>query len=126
MRSDYAITHPFSEEVAVAWANAHLPRGARLATENWEGSSFALSPRHFRITHLSTLATHPYAWLLARGLRYAVADSYTDDAYLRDARRYPLEAARYRELFRRARLLARITGQPLLRPGPTMSIYQLR
>jgi hypothetical protein len=126
MRSDYAITHPFSEEVAVAWASAHLPRGARLATENWEGGSFALSPRHFRITHLSTLARQPYAWLLARGIRYAVADSYTDDAYLRDSRRYPLEAARYREFFHRARLLARITGQPLLRPGPTMSIYQLR
>ena len=55
-----------------------------------------------------------------------MADSYTDAAYLSDSRRYPLEAARYRELFHRARLLARITGQPLLRPGPTMSIYQLR
>jgi 4-amino-4-deoxy-L-arabinose transferase-like glycosyltransferase len=126
MRSDYALTHRFSEEVAVAWANAHLPRGARLATENWEGSSFELSPRHFRITHLSTLARQSYGWLLARGIRYAVADSYTDDAYLSDSRRYPLEAARYRELFAHARLLARITGQPLLRPGPTMSIYELR
>ena len=126
MRSDYAITHPFSEQVAVAWANAHLPRGARLATENWEGGSFELSPRHFRITHLSTLAGHPYSWFLARGLRYAVADSYTDDAYLSEPRRYPLEAARYRALFQHGRLLARISGQPLLRPGPTMSIYELR
>jgi len=32
----------------------------------------------------------------------------------------------YRELFAHARLLARITGQPLLRPGPTMRIYELR
>src|SRR5205807_2205553 len=89
MQSDYAITHPFSEQVAVAWATAHLPRGATLATENWEGSSFALSSRHFRITHLSTLAMQPYSWFLARGIRYAVADSYTDGAYLGDPRRYP-------------------------------------
>ena len=55
-----------------------------------------------------------------------MAVSYTDDAYLSDPRRYPVAAARYRALLRRARLLVRITGKPLLRPGPTMSIYELR
>jgi 4-amino-4-deoxy-L-arabinose transferase-like glycosyltransferase len=122
-RADFAITHPFSEQVAVAWANAHLPRRAALATENWEGLSF--SARRYRITHLGALAWQPYNWLLARGVRYVVADSWTDGAYLSDPRRYPLEAARYRELYRRGRLLTRIAADPILRPGPTMSIYEL-
>lgn len=122
-RADYAITHPFSEEVAVAWANAHLPRGAALATENWEGLTF--SPHRYRITHLGALAWQPYRWLLARGVRYAVVDSWTDDAYLSDPRRYPLEVARYHDLYRKGRLLARIVGDPIARPGPTMSIYEL-
>jgi hypothetical protein len=123
-QADFAITHPFSEQVAVAWADAHLPRGATLATENWEGLSF--SPARYRITHLNSLALEPYGWYLARGIRYAETDSYTDAAYLDDPRRYPVEVARYRELYRRARLLKRIGGDPLLRPGPTMSIYELR
>lgn len=125
-QSDFSISHPFSEQVAVAWANAHLPAGARLATENWEGHPFELSPRHFRITNLSALATQPYSWFPRQHIRYVVADSYTDGAYLREPGRYPVEVARYRELYRRARLLARITGDPLLRPGPTMSIFEVR
>lgn len=122
-RADFAITHPFSEEVAVAWAGAHLPRGAALATENWEGLSF--SSQRYRITHLGALAWQPYSWFLAHGVSYVETDSWTDDAYLSAPRRYPREAARYRELYRKARLLVRISGDPVLRPGPTMSIYAL-
>lgn len=125
-QSDFAISHPFSEEVAVAWADAHLPRGATMATENWEGLAFGASSHHYRTTNLSSLATEPYAWFRAQGIRYIVADSYTDDAYLRAPGRYPLQAARYRELYRRARLLQVIPGDPLYRPGPTMRIFEVR
>lgn len=124
--ADFAITHAFSEQVAVAWADAHLPASATLATENWEGRAFETSPRHYRITNLSALAVAPYRWFLEQHIRYVVADSYTDDAFLREPNRYPIQAARYRELYRRARLLVRITGNPLLRPGPTMSIFEVR
>jgi len=125
-QADFAISHPFSEQVAVAWADAHLPDGATMATENWEGRSFELSPRHFQIVNLSALAREPYRWFVAQHIRYVVADSYTDGAYLREPGRYPVEAARYRELYRRARLLQRITGDSLLRPGPTMSVFEVR
>lgn len=125
-RADNSITRPFSEQVAVAWADAHLPAGAHLATENWEGRPFELSPRRYTITNRGTLALLAYAELSKLGVRYAVTDSWTDGAYLRDPRRYPVEAARYRELYRRARLLARIPGDSPERQGPTMSIYELR
>jgi 4-amino-4-deoxy-L-arabinose transferase-like glycosyltransferase len=125
-QADFAISHPFTEQVAVAWADAHLPRHATVAIENWEGRSFELSPQAYRITALNSLAVEPYDWYLAHGIRYVVADSFTDDAYLSAPRRYALQVARYRELYRRARLLARITSQSLTRPGPTMSIYELR
>jgi hypothetical protein len=125
-RADFAITHPFSEQVAVAWADAHLPAGASLAIENWEGRAFELSPRHYRITELSSLAAQPYEWFLAQGIRYVSADSYTDGAFLREPNRFPLQVARYRELFRRARVLQCITGDPLLRPGPDMCLYEVR
>lgn len=126
MQSDFAISHPFTEQVAVAWADTHLPKHATVAIENWEGRSFELSRNAYRITALSSLAVEPYAWYRAHGIRYAVADTFTDDAYLSAPRRYPLQAARYRELYRRARLLARITPRSLVRPGPTMSIYEIR
>lgn len=125
-RADFAITHPFSEQVAVAWADAHLPAGASLAIENWEGRAFELSPRHYRITELSSLAAQAYGWYLARGIRYVAADSYTDGAYLRAPHLYPLQVARYRELYRRARRLWCVTGDPLLRPGPDMCLYEVR
>jgi len=124
--SDSAITRPFSEQVAVAWADAHLPRGAHLATENWEGRPFELSPRRYRITNVGALGRLSYDALARLGVRYVVTDSWTDGAYLRDPRRYPVEAARYAELYRRARLLARIPGDLPQRQGPTMSIYELR
>ncbi len=125
-RTDFSIVHPFTQQVAVAWADTHLRGGATMATENWEGRAFELSPRRYRITNLSTLALHPYQWFLGQHIQYIVADSYTDGAYLNEAGRYPLYAARYRELYRRARLLHRVSGDPLLRPGPDMSIYQVR
>jgi len=124
--TDSAITQPFSEQVAVAWADAHLPRGAHLATENWEGRPFELSSRHYRITNVGALGTRSYDALVRRGVRYVVTDSWTDGAYLRDPRRYPVEAAHYAELYRRARLLTRIPGDLPQRQGPTISIYELR
>ncbi len=126
-RADNAITHPFSEQIAVDWADAHLPAGARIATENWEGRPFELSRQHYDITHAGALgARYSYADLVRRGVRYVVTDSWTDGAYLHDPRRYPVEAARYRELYRRGRLLARISGDLPSRQGPTMSIYEVR
>ena len=122
--ADFALTHPFSEQIAAAWVNANLPPGAALATENWEGLSLD-SPR-LRITHVGWYAQHPYAWYVARGVRYVAVDSWTDGGFLSDPRRYPVETARYRELYRRARLLWRVSGDSLLRPGPTMSVYELR
>jgi len=122
-QSDFAITHPFSEEAAVAWVDAYAANGATIATENWEGRPFGLSPRRYRIINHGTITAETYDWYRAHGVRYIVVDSYTDDAYLRSPRRYPVEAARYRELYRRGRLLQRITGDSPLRPGPTMSIY---
>lgn len=126
MQADFAISHPFTEQVAVAWADAHLPRHATIAIENWEGRAFELSPRAYRITPLNSLTAQPYEWFLARGIHYAVTDTFTDDAYLTAPRHYPQQVERYRTLYRRARLLARIVPQPLVRPGPTMSIYELR
>jgi 4-amino-4-deoxy-L-arabinose transferase-like glycosyltransferase len=124
-QADFAITHPFSEQVAVAWADAHLPAGASMATENWEGRSFELSSRSYDITNLPALAAEPYSWFAGHHIRYIVADSYTDGAYLADPGRYPLQVSRYHTLFARARLLARISGDSPWRPGPTMSIYQI-
>jgi 4-amino-4-deoxy-L-arabinose transferase-like glycosyltransferase len=125
-QADNGITHPFSEQVAVVWATAHLPRGAHLATENWEGRPFELSPKNFAITHVGALGTLSYDDLRKLGVRYAVTDDWTDGAYLRDPRRYPVEAAHYREIYRRGLLLARIPGGLPQRQGPTMSIYELR
>jgi len=125
-QADNGITHPFSEQIAVAWATAHLPRGAHLATENWEGRPFELSPKKFAITHFGALGTQSYDALVRAGVRYAVTDDWTDGAYLRDPRRYPVEAAHYRELYRRGLLLTRIPGDLPQRQGPTISVYELR
>jgi len=124
--ADFTVTHPFSEQVAVAWADAHLPRGARVAIENWEGDAFAQSSHGYRIEQFSSLAAQTYDRFRAQGFRYLVADSWTDGAFLSAPARYPLQVARYRKLYRRARLLVRITGAPPARPGPTMSIYEVR
>ena len=123
-RGDYAITHPFSEQVAVEWADAHLPLGSALATENWEGLAF--SPVRYRLLNLGSLARQPYSWYRHHHVQYLETDSYTMSAYFQSSRLYPVQVARYLELFRRARLIARIVGDPLLRPGPTVSIYQVQ
>jgi len=124
--SDFTVTHPFSEQVAVAWADAHLPRGAAIAIENWEGNAFTQSSHGYRTRQFSSLAAQTYDRFRAQGFRYLVADSWTDGAFLSAPARYPLAVARYRALYRRARLLIRITGDVLARPGPTMSVYEVR
>lgn len=122
---DFTFTHQFSEEVAVSWADAHLPRGAAIAIENWEGKVFTTSSHGYNITLLNSLATKSYDWLRAH-VRYAVADSWTDGAYLSNPVRYPLQAARYKEFYHRARLLRVITPDPVERPGPEMRLYEVR
>jgi len=124
-RDDVTFTHRFSEEAAVTWADAHWPRGAAVAIENWEGKVFLASSRGYKATLLNTLATESYAWLRAH-VRYAVADSWTDGAYLSNPTRYPLQAARYKELYHRARLLQIITPDSIERPGPEMRLYEVR
>jgi len=76
--SDDAMAHRFTEDVAAAWATAHLPNHAVIATENWEGRVFDSSPRHFRIHWASSLGNVPFSSLVHQGIRFAITDSYTD------------------------------------------------
>jgi len=124
-RDDFTFTHQFSEEAAVAWADAHWPHGVAVAIENWEGKVFTASSHGYNVTLLNSLASEPYDWLRAH-VRYAVADSWTDGAYLSAPAHYPLQAARYKEFYQRARLLQIITPDPVERPGPEMRLYEVR
>jgi len=118
------MAHRFTEDVA-AWATAHLPDHAVIATENWEGRVFDSSPRHFRIHWTSSLGNVPFSSLVQQGIRFVMTDSYTDGEYEGDARRFPVQAARYRALRSKARILVVIHGDGQARPGPDMTIYQM-
>jgi len=123
--SDYALAHRFTEEVAADWANAHLPAHAEVATENWEGRVFDSSPRHFRIHWASSLGNVPFSSLVRQGVRFVITDSYTDGEYEHDPRHFPVQAARYRELRRKAKVIAIIHSDGQDRPGPMMTIYRI-
>ena len=123
--SDYALAHRFTEDVAAQWATSHLPAHAMIATENWEGRVFDTSPRHFNIHWTSSLGNVPFSSLVQQGVRFVISDSYTRGEYEGDARRFPVQAARYRALDEKAKVLVVIQGDGQARPGPDMTIYQM-
>lgn len=116
------LARPSTRTLARDWIIAHVPSGTRVGTE------IKTAP----LDHTDLRVTRPYALALRstvdsyedRGFRYLIVNGHVRGVYLQESRRYPIQAAFYRNLAREGRL--RLIFRPSSsRAGSTILIYEL-
>jgi len=112
------ITLPHTRYLAKLWIEENLPAGASIAREHFTPP---IDETRFEVTHLEY-----YGLLRATNLDridYLVTSSDDFGRFVFHADRYPKEAARYQEIFRRYRSVQRIEPEKGRSYGPVIIIY---
>lgn len=114
---------PSTRVVARQWIKSHVAPGSTMVREL---KTAPLNSMHLRVTYRSALPLD--GWTLdryrRRGFEYLMTDAGVSGPYTRQPRRYPREAAFYRELRRQACLLHEFRPSSH-RGGPIIRVYAL-
>ncbi len=122
--SDYALSHRFRRR----WPRTGSPCISRPTPQQGELGRPCLCYVSAPLQHLLGFRARECAVLFpgsSAGVRFVITDSYTDGEYDGDARRFPVQAARYHALRQQLKVLMIIRGEGQERPGPTMTIYKI-
>jgi hypothetical protein len=100
-----------------AWVVAHIPMGARVASEGHIGPI----PRVFPIYQAYTLSINPVEWYRQEGYGYLLVSTWIRSYHQFD----PKARAFYKDLDRAATVLARVPSRQVFGYGGTMVVYRL-
>lgn len=127
VQQSYLVARPDTREQALRWISAHVPPGARIATESYAGLIVGdyqvTTPFHlFRLGPFDQALTTQYDYFVTTDLNYG--------RYYEAAARHPEDVAFYEEaiafysrLFR-SELLAEFRPGPWTAQGPVVRIYR--
>ncbi len=115
------ITLPNTRWVAKLWIEDNLPKGASIAMDHYTPP---VDKTKFRVKNL------PFIGLIRTSnldtYDYLIASSGDYGRFLYDPNRYPDEARRYKEIFRKYKLIKVFRSADKTLSGPIISIYKTK
>ena len=125
-RYDDSITRTDTRTVAKNWVEANIPKGERIASEDYGPP---LDPKDYKFFNRKTLGAVDLDWLAQRQVKYVIVSDIMYQRFIEAPLEFPKEAASYRSLDEKAYLLKTFTprwDEDLTDlHNPTIKLYRL-